>query len=149
MHATNLLLWNLPPEARLGHRLPGLVNNLLSVAALVDTECKVFFHCTGCKVTFNGAIILRGRIDPKDRLWGVKIVDNGWTTNYKVAILTQERPTVKLTTPPTAHAYSLYKCSTAHKLTHFYYAFLNYPIVSTLIKAIETGYLRGWLGLTP
>ncbi len=58
MHAVDLLFWNLPPEAYLGHRLPGLVNNLLSIAALVDTRCKVFFHCTGCKVTFNKAIIL-------------------------------------------------------------------------------------------
>jgi hypothetical protein len=42
-HALNLLLWNLSPEARLGHHLPGFVNNLLSVAALVDAGCKVFF----------------------------------------------------------------------------------------------------------
>jgi hypothetical protein len=78
----------------------------------------------------------------------VKIVDDGWTTDYKVAILPQEKPTVELTTPPTAHAYSLYKYFTMHKLTHFYYVWLNYPIVSTLIKAIKAGYLRGWLGLT-
>jgi hypothetical protein len=57
-HAVNLLLQNLPTEARLGHPLPGLINNLLSVSALVDAGCKVFFHYTGCKVTFNGAIIL-------------------------------------------------------------------------------------------
>jgi hypothetical protein len=58
-HAVDLLLRNLPPEARLGHCLPGLVNNLLSIAALVDAGCEVFFHCTGCKVSFNGAIILQ------------------------------------------------------------------------------------------
>jgi hypothetical protein len=148
MHTINLLLWNLPPEACLGHLLPGLVNNLLSVAALVDTGCKVFFHCTGYKVTFNRAIILRGWRDPKNRLWWVKIVDNGWTTHYKVAIPMQEKPKVKLTTPPTAHAYSLYKCSITHKLMHFYYACLNYPVLSTLIKDIKAGYLRGWPGLT-
>jgi hypothetical protein len=78
----------------------------------------------------------------------VKIVDVGWATSYKVAILPQDNPTIELTTPPTAHAYSLYKCSTMHKLTHFYYTFLNYPVVSTLIKAINAGYLRGWPGLT-
>ncbi len=147
-HAVDLLLQNLPPEAQLGHRLPGLVNNLLSVAALVDTGCKVFFHCTGCEVTFNGAIILRGWRDPKNRLWRVMIVDNGWTTNYKVAIPTQDKPTIELTTPPTMHAYSLYECSTTHKLMHFYYGWLNYPVVSTLIKAINAGYLREWPGLT-
>jgi hypothetical protein len=76
MLTVDLLLWNLPPEVHLGHRLTGLVNNLLSVAALVDAGCEVFFHCTGCKVTFDGAIILQGWRDPKNRLWRVKIVDN-------------------------------------------------------------------------
>ncbi len=66
----------------------------------------------------------------------MKIVDDRWTTDYKAAIPPQEKPTIELTTPPTAHAYSLYECSTTHKLTHFYYACLNYPVVSTLIKAI-------------
>ncbi len=111
-HAINLLLQNLPPKVHLGRCLPGLVNNLLSIAALVDMGCKVFFHSTGCEVTFDGAIILQGWRDPKNRLWQVKIVDNGWMTNYKVTILPQENPIIELTTPPTAYAYSLYECST-------------------------------------
>jgi hypothetical protein len=148
MHAIDLLLLILPPEACLGHHLPSLVNNLLSVTALVDVGCKVFFHCTGCKVTFEGAIILQGWQDPKNRLWWVKTVDDGWTTDYKVAIPPQEPPTIKLTIPPATYAYSLYECSTTYKLTHFYYACLDYLIVSTLIKAIKAGYLQGWPGLT-
>jgi hypothetical protein len=140
-HAVDLLLWNVPPEAQLGHHLTGLINNPLSVAALVDAGCEVFFHGTGCEVTFDGAIILQGWRDPKNRLWWVKIVDDGWTTNFKVAIPTQDKLTIRLTTPPTAHAYSLYKRSTMHKLRHFYYACLNYPVVSTLIKAINAGHL--------
>jgi hypothetical protein len=140
-HTVNLLLWNLPPGVHLGHCLPGLVNNLLSVAALVDVGCKVFFHPTRCEVTFDGAIILQGWRDPKNRQWRVKILDDGWLTNYKVAIPPQKLPAIKLTMPPTAYAYSLYKCSTMHKLMHFYYACLNYPVVSILIKAIKAGYL--------
>jgi hypothetical protein len=57
-HAVNLLLSKLPPEARLAHQLPGLINNLFSVAILCNTGCKVFFHKTGCKVTLNGETIL-------------------------------------------------------------------------------------------
>jgi hypothetical protein len=140
-HAIDLLLWNLPPEARLGHRLHGLVNNLLSIAALVDAGWEVFFHRTGCQVTFNRAIILCGWRDPKNRLWRVKIVDDRWTTNYKAAIPPQKKPTIELTTLHTTHAYSLYECSTMYKLMHFYYACLNFPVVSTLIKAINAGYL--------
>jgi hypothetical protein len=147
-HAVDHLLWNLPLEACLGDHLPDLVNNILSAAMLVDAGCKVFFHRTGCEVTFNRAIILQGWQDPKNRLWRVKIVDDGWMTNYKVVIPPQEPPTIKLTTPPTAYAYSLYECSTMHKLTHFYYACLNHPVVSILIKAIKAGYLQGLPGLT-
>ncbi len=141
VHAIDLLLWNLPPDARLGHHLSGLVNNRLPVAALVDAGCKVFLYCTGCEVTFDGAIILRGWRDPKNRLLRVKTVDDGWMTNYKVAIPPQKKTAIELTTPPTAHAYSLYECSTMHKPTHFYYACLNYPVLSMLIKAINVGYL--------
>ncbi len=148
MHTVNLLLWNLPQDARLGYRLPGLINNLLSIAALIDAGCKVFFNHTRRKVTFDGAVILQGWRDPKNRLWQVKIVNNRWMTNYKVAIPPQDKQTIELTTPPTTHDYSLYKCSTTHKPMHFYYACLNYPIISTLIKAINVGYLRGWPGLT-
>ena len=42
-HAINLLLSNLPPEAGLAYQLPGLVNNLLSVAILCNAGCEVFF----------------------------------------------------------------------------------------------------------
>jgi hypothetical protein len=77
---------------------PGLVNNLLSIAALVDACCKVFFHCTRCKITFDRAIILQEWRDPKNRLWRVKIVDNGRMTNYKEAIPPQDKPTT--THPP-------------------------------------------------
>ncbi len=57
-------------------------------------------------------------------------------------------PTIALAMPPTAWANSLYECSTTHKLTHFYYAFLNFPVVLTLILALNARYLKGFLGLT-
>ncbi len=58
MHAVNLLLKKLPEDARLVHQLPGLINNLLSVAVLCDAGCEVFFHKHGCEVTHNGETIL-------------------------------------------------------------------------------------------
>jgi hypothetical protein len=72
----------------------------------------------------------------------------GGQPTTRIAIPPQEKLTIELTAPTTAHAYSLYEYSTMHKLTHFYYVCLNYPIVSTLIKTIKVGYLRGWPGLT-
>jgi hypothetical protein len=35
-----------------------------------------------------------------------------------------------------------------HQLTNFYHATLNYPVVSTLVKAIDKGYLNGFASLT-
>jgi hypothetical protein len=47
----------------------------------------------------------------------------------------------------TTLAISLYKCSKTGQLTNYYYACLNYPVKSTLTKAIGRGYLKGWQGL--
>jgi hypothetical protein len=161
-HIVNLLLSNLPPKARLSHQLPGFVNNLLSVAVLCSGGCKVFFHKTGCKVTFNGKTILRGWCDPKNYLWHVMIVDDDWTA--KVTIHNFARPIIPLSTTPTGHlvnsmpivpsesntalANSLYKCYNTGQLINYYYACLNYLIKSTLTKAIDRGYLKSWWGLT-
>jgi hypothetical protein len=64
-HTMDLLLQKLPPNACMAHRLPGLINNPPSVAVLCNAGCKVYFHSTGCKVTPNGEIILRGWMDSK------------------------------------------------------------------------------------
>jgi hypothetical protein len=64
-HQMDLLLQKLPPDACMAHRLPGLINNLLSIAVLCDAGCNVYFHIIGCKVSLNGEIILRGWRDPK------------------------------------------------------------------------------------
>jgi hypothetical protein len=82
------------------------------------------------------------------------IVDNGWTTKLTVWDVT--RPIFPLATTPTrvpsksntTLSKSLYECSNTGKLTKFYYAFLNYPVKSTLTNAINRGYLKGWRGLT-
>jgi hypothetical protein len=157
----NLLLKKLPAEARLAHQLPGLVNNLLLVAVLCDAGCGVFFHKHGCEVTHNGETILRGWRDPKNRLWHVKLVDDGWNTKLTICDDATRLPIPLTTTPtgivmpapttnrvPEAQANSLYECSNTHQLIHYYYACLNYPVPSSLLQAINRRYFRGWQGLT-
>ena len=64
------------------------------------------------------------------------------------------RPAIVLSTPPTTltptttQANSLYECSNTNQLINFYYACFNYPTVSSLTKAINHGYMKGWQGLT-
>ena len=55
-----LLLTKLPKSSRQAHRLPGIINNLLSVAELCDAGCDVEFHRTGCNVSYNGKIVMGG-----------------------------------------------------------------------------------------
>jgi hypothetical protein len=45
-------------------------------------------------------------------------------------------------------ANSLYECNNTYQLINFYHATLNYLVVSTLVKAINKGYLKGFAGLT-
>ncbi len=117
MQTTNvvdLLLSKLPLHACMAHRLPKLMNNLLLVSVLVNAGCEVFFHATGCEVTFNGGVILQGWQDPKNRLWRVRIIDNGWTTKLTIADYKKDHHQ-KL--PLMALANSLYECENTSQLT--------------------------------
>jgi hypothetical protein len=111
---------------------------------------------------------LQGWHEPKNCLWCVMVVDDGWTTKLTIGDIT--RPIIPLSTTPTGHlansmpivlsesnttlanslykssnttlANSLYKSSNMGQLTNYYYACLNYPVKSTLTKAINRGYLK-------
>ena len=78
----------------MAHSLPVLKNNLQSVAVLCDAGCDIFFHHTGCEISLYGKVILRAWRDPKHHLWRVRIVDDGWTTNLRVA---EDTPPTKTT----------------------------------------------------
>jgi hypothetical protein len=53
-HTCNLLLTDLPHQARQAHILPGLVHNsLISVGKLCDNECRVTFTQDHVTVTIN------------------------------------------------------------------------------------------------
>ncbi len=79
----------------------------------------------------------------------------------KLTIRDVARPVIPLSTTPTGHltnsmpivpsksnttlANSLYECANMGQLMNYYYACLNYPVKSTLTKAINRGYLS-WAG---
>jgi hypothetical protein len=73
-HTCNLLLRNLPHQARQAHILPGLVHNsLISVGQLCDNECRVTFTHDQVTVSINGKVVMYGCRDPKSRLWRVNL----------------------------------------------------------------------------
>ena len=54
MHTTEtieLQIDNLPENAKIGHRLPGIVNNLVAAPILCDAGCEVKFTKTDVTIT--------------------------------------------------------------------------------------------------
>jgi hypothetical protein len=73
-HTCNLLLTDLPPQARQAHILPGLVHNsLISVGQLFDIGCSVTFTQDQVTVSKNEKCVIYGSRDPKSRLWRVDL----------------------------------------------------------------------------
>jgi hypothetical protein len=74
LHTCNLLLTDLPPQARQAHILPGLVHNsLISLVQLCDNECSITFTQDQVTVSKNGKHLMYGSQDPKSRLWRVDL----------------------------------------------------------------------------
>jgi hypothetical protein len=73
-HTCNLLLTDLPPQARQAQILPGLVHNsLISVGKLCDNGCSVTFTQDQVTVSKNEKCVMNGSRDPKSRLWRVDL----------------------------------------------------------------------------
>jgi hypothetical protein len=81
----NLLLTDMPPQARHANILPGLVHNsLISVGKLCDNECSVTFTQDQVTDSKNGKNVMYGSWDPKSRLWRVTyqlVQPYSWTGN--------------------------------------------------------------------
>jgi hypothetical protein len=128
-HTCNLLLTDLPPQARQAHILPGLVqNSLISVGKLCDKGCIVTFIHDQVTVTQNKKCVMHGSRDPKSRLWRVNL-------NQKSKIHEIE-------------------CNYAHgnnkqkDLINYLHAACFSPVKSTWITAIKNGNFITWPGLT-
>jgi hypothetical protein len=73
-HTCNLLLTDLPPQARQAHILPGLLHNsLISVGGLCDNRCSVTFTQDQVIVSRDGKCVVYGSRDPRSRLWRVDL----------------------------------------------------------------------------
>jgi hypothetical protein len=69
-HTCDLLLTDLPPQARKSHVLSGIVHNsLISVGQLCDNGCDISFNKERVSVTNNGKCIMLGACDPQSDLW--------------------------------------------------------------------------------
>ena len=125
-----LALDNLPNIAKIANILPGLHNNLISVAALCKAGCSVKFTTNDCLVLYKNKVVLRGWRDSTNNLWRVPLTSNK-----------DEQQS--------SQAHSIYECEQTSQLIKFYHAAAFSPTKMTWLKAVQNGYFRGWPGLTP
>jgi hypothetical protein len=128
-HTCNLLLTDLPNQARQAHILPGLVHNsLISVGQLCDNGCSVTFAQDQVTVSKNEKCVMYGSRDPKSRLWLVDLKQRFETKHVQ--------------------------CNHAHDsnnqkdLINYLHAACFSPVKSTWITAIKNGNFSSWPGLT-
>jgi hypothetical protein len=128
-HTCDLLLANLPPQARKAHILPGLVHNsLISVGKLCDNGCNATFTQEQVTVSKNGKCVMYRSRDPRSRLWRVDL---------------KQKFEAK-------HA----QCNHAHDnsnqkdVINYLHAACFSPVKSTWITEIKIGHFTSWPGLT-
>jgi hypothetical protein len=127
-HTCDLLLTDLPHQARQAHILPGPVHNsLISVGQLCDNECSVTFTQEQVTVSRKGRDVMYGSRDPKSRLWRVDL---------------KQKMNTKITQCNHAHDNNNQK-----DLINYLHAACFSPVKSTWIKAIKNGFFSSWPGL--
>jgi hypothetical protein len=125
----DLLLADLPPQARKAHILPGLVHNsLISVGQLCDNRCDVNFTQERVTVSRDRTCVMYGSRDPRSRLRRVDLKKEFETKNAQCN-----------------HAHDK---SNQKGLINYLHAACFSPIKSTWIKAIKNGHFTSWPGLT-
>jgi hypothetical protein len=124
-HTCDLLLTDLPPQARKTHVFPGLVHNsLLSVGKLCDNGFGITFNKDIVSAMNNGKYVITGTRDIQSGLWHVNL------RNAKTAIQST--------------------CNHAHdtnnqkELIHYLHAACLSPVKSTWIAAIKNGNSTSW-----
>ena len=126
-HTAKLDLLPLPKASRTAHLFPALQNtSLLSIHKLCEAGCQALFTQDDVTITYRGQTLLKGNCCPVTKLWQVP-----------------------LQTKRLHHqANSITGTNNAAEMVKFSHAALFSPKDSTLLKALEKHYVKGFPGLT-
>ena len=125
-HIGYLPIPQLPKEARIAHLFPALQDTcLISLGLLCDHGCQAHFSSDTVVITHNQKIILHGKRDETTRgLWHLEL------------------PLPQLALHAVNHS------AKPHELVAFAHAALFSPANSTLLRALQKGYLPPFPGLS-
>jgi hypothetical protein len=144
-HVCDFIIPGLPTRL-LGHVVPGLaVASLVGIRPLCKAGCKVVFDDEKCDVIYDGAVILQGLKDPSTDLWTLPIRTAKMWTEHR----TNVGPSISATTkgddvhPGVNLATFTHSVRTRGNGVKFAHQALCNPKISTLLKAVRRGFLRG------
>ncbi len=140
------------PTVLTGHIIPDLsIASLFGIHVLTEAGCTVTFDKSSCVVRYNGAIILRGAKDPATDLWTLPLGSPASTTSHHVTAMIS--PAAPIFADARANIVTETACFThtvrtkANSIRFAHQSFCS-PKISTLLKALRRGYLKGCPNLT-
>jgi len=147
------------PVVLTGHIIPELsIASLFGIRVLTDVGCMVTFDIDKCFVTFNGNEILRGYKDTTTDLWNLPLGGDQRMPAHQHDVVMSLVACPKIATartwsPPNADG-PTHVATFAHtvrtKANSIKYAHQSFcsPRLSTFLKAIQRGFLKGCPNLT-
>ncbi len=152
-HVCDIQIVGLPTILK-GHIVLSLnIASLIGIRPLCKAGCIVTFDDMKCDVTYNGTVILRGFKDPSTDLWMLPIPNK--VSNTPIPALPRAGPCSTHAThhvteiPPTNNiatfTHSVRMHANAVRFTH---QSLCSPRISTLLKAVQKGFLKGCPNMT-
>ncbi len=139
------------PMPLVGHIVPNLaMASLVGICLLCKAGCQVLFDNEKCDIIYNGQVILRQFKDPSRDLWTIPIkTSKMWSKIQRSLPVIVDTPIItegdaNHTLHPAIHlatfTHSVRTCSNGIKFSH---QSLCNPKLSTLLKAMRKGFLKG------
>jgi hypothetical protein len=140
-HKCDFIIPGLPTKL-IGHIVPGLaVASLVGIRPLCKAGCRVIFDDEKCDVVFNGKVILQGLKDPSTDLWTLPIkTTKMWAETAIPIVATTKGDTIHPGVDLAGFSHSVRTRGNGVKFAH---QSLCNPKISTLLKAVRRGFLRG------
>ena len=140
------------PTVLTGHIIPDLsIASLFGIRVLTEAGCTVTFDKNNCIVRYSGDIILRGEKDPATDLWTLPLGSIPSTSSHHIVDMIPSAAPVFA--DARANGVTKLACFThtvrtkANSIRFAHQSFCS-PKISTLLKALRRGYLKGCPNLT-
>ncbi len=155
-HVCNIQIHGLPTML-LGHIVPSLsIASLIGIRLLCQAGCKVIFDDRKCDVVFNGVVILCGYKDLSTDLWTLpnptkkarnsNLENDAGSCNGRApqsARISNLENDADTRDPGTTLATFTHSVKTRANAVKFAHQSLCNPKISTLLKAVRRGFLKG------